>query len=229
MRIERIKQHFEQEAAEYDTLIRKLIPRYAEMIEALVAVIPFKKERVFEAIDLGCGTGTLSKAVKEGFPGAKFTCVDISGRMLEITTDKLGGDVRCIEADLYDFDFPQRYDLVVSSLALHHLETDDDKLAFYKKIRSALNPGGVMVVIDVVLAEDDRVQQAYMDKWREFLAQSIPEEDIDTKWMPSYYAEDRPTRLSTHLEMLAECGFVGIDVVYKYYNYAVLFAATNVE
>ena len=224
MRIERIKRHFEQEAAEYDTLIRKLIPRYGEMIEALVAVIPFEKERVFEAIDLGCGTGTLSKAVKDGFPGAKFTCVDISGRMLEIAADKLGADVRCIEADFYDFDFPQKYDLVVSSLALHHLETDEDKLAFYRKIRSALNPGGVLAVIDVVLGSDDGLQQAYMSKWREFIAQNVSEEEIDTKWMPSYYAEDRPARLGTHLEMLAECGFTGIDIVYKYYNYAVLFA-----
>ncbi len=37
----------------------------------------------------------------------------------------------------------------------------------------------------------------------------------------------RPACLGTHLNMLAECGFTGIDVVYKYYNYAVLFATAK--
>lgn len=42
--------------------------------------------------------------------------------------------------------------------------------------------------------------------------------------MLGYYAEDRPACLASHLKMLAGCGFVGIDVVYKYYNYAVMVA-----
>ncbi len=224
MRTERIKNHFEEEAALYDVTIRKLIPRYGEMLEALTSVISFGRESTFEAIDLGCGTGTLSKVVQEAFPGAKITCVDISGNMLEIARHKLGGEVRCIEADLNDFDFPRQYDLVVSSLALHHLETDGDKLAFYRKIHSALDAGGMFVLADIVLAEDDFTQSVYMAKWREFIAQSVPAEEIDRVWMPSYYAEDRPARLAAHLGMLAECGFEGIDVVYKYYNYAVIAA-----
>ena len=221
MAIERIKNHFEEEAKEFDAIIQRLIPHYNEMIAALVSVIPFSKERAFSMIDLGCGTGTVSKAVKGCFPNAEITCVDIAGSMLEIARDKLGSSVTCIQADFNDFDFQRTFDLIVSSLALHHLETDDDKLRFYQKIYEALNPGGTFINIDVVLGGDDSLQNVYMKKWQEFMAQSVSGEEIKNKWLPNYYAEDRPTKLTAHLDMLKDSGFSSIDVIYKYYNYAV--------
>ena len=227
MRIDRIKNHFEEEAKEYDTIIQKLIPYYNQMVEALVSVIPFAKESVFSVIDLGCGTGTISKSVKNKFPNVNITCVDISRNMLEIAKNKIGGNVNCIQADFNSFNFPQKYDLVVSSLALHHLENDSDKLEFYRKIHASLNPGGVFVNIDVVLGSDDFIQELYIKKWREFMEKSISAEDIDGKWLPNFYAEDRPAKLTTHLNMLSECGFTDIDVICKYYDVAV-YKAKNI-
>jgi len=224
MRIDRIKNHFEQEAKEYDKIIQKIIPYYNQMVEALVSVIPFEKDSVFSAIDLGCGTGTISKSVKNIFPNVNITCVDISGNMLEIAKNKIGGTVNCIQADFNSFNFPQKYDLVVSSLALHHLENDSDKMEFYRKIHTSLNPGGVFINIDVVLGSDDFIQKMYIKKWREFMEKSISAEEIERKWLPNYYAEDRPAKLTTHLNMLGVCGFIDVDVICKYYDVVVYMA-----
>ena len=221
MAIDRVKKHFEEEAQEFDTIIQKLIPNYDEMIAALVSIIPFSKEHTFSLIDLGCGTGTVSKAIKDKYPNVQITCVDIAGQMLDIAKEKVGGDPNCIQADFCDFDFPKRFDLIASSLALHHLETDDDKFEFYKKIYAALNTGGMFINIDVVLGSDDSLQSVYMRKWQEFMAKSVSEREIQEKWLVNYAAEDRPTQLTTHLEMLKDCGFPVVDIVYKYYNYAV--------
>ncbi len=221
MRTDRIKKHFEEEAKEYDTIIRKLIPNYHEMIDALVAMIPFPKESQFSLIDLGCGTGTVSKAVKSSFPNVEITCVDITEKMLDIAKDKLGGNTSCIQADFNTFEFPLQYNLVVSSLALHHLESDGDKLEFYKKIYSALTDGGIFINIDVVLGGNDTIQYVYIEKWKEYMRQNVSEDEIINKWLPSYYAEDRPTQLTTHINMLNKCGFSCVDVIYKYFNFAV--------
>ncbi len=99
MRIDRIKSHFEEEAKRYDTIIQTLIPNYSQMIEALTAIIPFNTKQSFDAIDLGCGTGTISKAITERFPNASITCVDVAQNMLEIARSKLGGDATMIQAD----------------------------------------------------------------------------------------------------------------------------------
>ena len=224
IRIDRIKKHFEEEAEEYDTVIPKLIPHYNQMVDALVSVVPFSKESRFSAIDLGCGTGTISKSIKKEFPNIDITCVDISKNMLEIAKNKIGGIVNCIQADFNSFEFPRKYDLIVSSLALHHLENDSDKLDFYRKIYTSLNKGGVFINIDVVLGNDDFTQELYMRKWQEFMKKSVSAEEIDGKWIPNYYAEDRPTKLITHLDMLKVCGFSSIDVIYKFYNFAVYIA-----
>lgn len=221
MRTERIKKHFEYEAHEFDATIQRLIPFYNEMIDALVSVIPFSGEKVFSMIDLGCGTGTISQSVKSKFPNVEITCVDIAEKMLEIAKNKIGGDVNCIQADFNEFEFPQKYDLIVSSLALHHLENDDDKLSCYKKIYSALNQNGVFINIDVVLGSDDEIQDVYMKKWKGFMRKNVSDEEIENKWLPTYYAEDRPARLMSHLQMLKISGFSCVDVIYKYFNYAV--------
>jgi len=73
------------------------------------------------------------RAIKDNFPEVALTCLDIAEKMLEIAKNKIGGEVKCIQADFNDFAFPQKYDLIVSSLALHHLETDESKFGFYKK------------------------------------------------------------------------------------------------
>lgn len=66
-----------------------------------------------------------------------------------------------------------------------------------------------------------------MDKWKEFMRGNVSEEEITDKWLPNYYAEDRPTQLTTHLSMLNKCGYSCVDVVYKYYNYAVYMGKKN--
>lgn len=221
MRTERIKKHFEEEAQEYDAIIQKLIPYYEQMVNALVSVIPFSKDDTFNMIDLGCGTGTVSMAVKDRFPHVKITCIDIADKMLEIAKEKIGSDVTCIQADFNSFEFASQYDLIVSSLALHHLESEQNKLSFYRKIHAALKPGGMFVNLDVVLGSDDALQSVYMQKWKDYISKSVNEAEINDKWMPNYYAEDRPMKMVSHLEQLNQCGFSAVDVVCKYYNYAV--------
>ena len=223
-RMERVLSHFEQEAKEYDDIIIRLIPDYEMMVSTLVEFINQGKQDHFSVIDLGCGTGTLSKAIATHFPHAAITCVDISEKMLQIAKDKLGAGTATIHADFDQFVFPQKYDVIVSSLALHHLETDSDKLRFYKKIYAALSAPGVFLNIDVVTAASDRMQKIYMKHWKEFMVANTSAEEVEGKWLPNYYAEDRPTTISTHFQLLEQSGFREVDCVYKKYNYAVYLA-----
>lgn len=221
--MESIKKHFEEEAEQYDSIIKNLIPYYHQMVEAIVNTIPFELSADIEVLDLGCGTGTVSRAIKNTFPNAKLTCLDISGNMLRIAGGKLydASEATYINSDFYNFSFDKKYDAVVSSLALHHLVTKEDKLDFYKKIYSALNAGGILINADVVLATTDFLQECYMEQWKKFMCRNVPEYEVESKWIPKYYEEDRPISLTEHFEMLREAGFSEIDVIWKYYNYCV--------
>lgn len=82
--MEDVKEHFDNEAKDYDTLILTLIPNYQEMTDVLVNSIPFHVKKSFKVLDLGCGTGNISKKIKMEFPNSKIHCVDLAENMLEI-------------------------------------------------------------------------------------------------------------------------------------------------
>lgn len=124
----------------------------------------------------------------------------------------------------YDLSFDKKYDAVVSSLALHHLVTKQDKLEFYHKIYSCLNAGGVFINADVVLAATDALQKRYMEQWKSFMCKNVSMDEVDNKWIPTYYEEDRPVSMMEHFEMLKDAGFEAKDVIWKYYNFAVYMA-----
>lgn len=225
-KMDRIKNHFEEEAEQYDGIIKNLIPYYHQMVEAIVNTLPFEYTANIEVIDLGCGTGTVSQAVKNAYPKAKLTCLDIADNMLKIAGSKLIDDLDTIfiNRNFYDFNFEKQYDAIVSSLALHHLVASEDKLDFYKKIYSGLKTGGIFINADVVLASTDVLQNLCMEQWKNFMLRNIPKDEVESKWIPNYYNEDRPVSLMEHFEMLKEAEFKTMDVVWKYYNFAVYMA-----
>jgi tRNA (cmo5U34)-methyltransferase len=167
-----VKKHFEDEAREFDRIILTLIPHYAQMVEALVAAIPFEKNAPVRVVDLGCGTGTIAQSVLCLFPNAHITCLDLAENMISIAQTKLAAShkVLFVAGDFNTFTFEDPYDVAISSLALHHLVTAENKLRFYRQIYESLEPGGVFYNADVVLASSEHLQQVYMEHWRAFHA-----------------------------------------------------------
>ncbi|MEI5993050.1 class I SAM-dependent methyltransferase [Candidatus Enterococcus mansonii] len=220
-RTQQIQAHFDQEAQEFDDVIQKIIPYYNQMIEALVASIPFDTDHPISVIDLGCGTGTVACAIQEVYPNAVFTCVDMSEEMLTIAKQKLNNQALCISSSFEKLTFDTTYDVVVSSLALHHLENQASHQQFYRQIYDALKPNGLFINADVIQASSPQLQEVFMQKWIAFMNQQITLKEIQERWLKSHFEEDRPQPLMEELKTLETVGFKAIDVVYKYYNYAV--------
>jgi tRNA (cmo5U34)-methyltransferase len=221
--MDNVKRHFENEARDFDRIILTLIPHYATMIRALVEAIPFDRAFPLRAIDLGCGTGTVAARVLDIFPNAQVTCLDLAENMVAMARERLAprSHVEYVVADFSKFEFTSRYDVAISSLALHHLETDGDKLSFYRRVFASLNSGGVFYNADVVLASNEYLEGIGRNEWLRFVSQSVAKEEIDGKWLPKAQEEDHPAKLTDQLKWLAEIGFIDIDVIWKYYGFAV--------
>jgi ubiquinone/menaquinone biosynthesis C-methylase UbiE len=103
------------------------------------------------ALDLGCGTGTLTLMLKRAVPGANVTGIDGDRQVLAIARSK----AKRARADIaWDYGLAAKlpypdnsFDAVLSSLVLHHLATVDKRLAF-QEIRRILRPGGRFVMLD---------------------------------------------------------------------------------
>ena len=214
---------FEGEAEEFDKVISKIVPFYYQMIDALVTSIsstPFSRKKI---LDLGCGTGNVSKRILQRYPHCSITCMDKSKNMIEVARFKLSPypQIRFVLADFLHLDSSEQYDIIVSSLALHHLVTDNEKRWLYKIIYETLKLNGLFYNADFVLASNENLQNIYMNKWQKHMGKNMPQSKIENKILSKYYEEDRPAELIAQLNWLSEIGFTNIDVMWKCYNLAV--------
>jgi tRNA (cmo5U34)-methyltransferase len=218
-----IQQHFESEAPIFDELIVKLIPEYQAMVEALVGTIPFEAQEPIRVLDLGSGTGTVARVVADRFRRASLTCVDVAPSMIAAAREKLAAHPQTtfIVGDFATAELGGPYDALVSSLALHHLETPCDKQRMYERLYALLAPSGVLVNADVVLGGDAWLSARYLDRWAEWMAGTVGWDEVQTKWLPKHAAEDRPAPLIDHLDWMRAAGFAAVDVVWKRDNFAV--------
>ncbi len=102
-------------------------------------------------LDVGCGTGTLAIAMKPRIGAGEVHGIDASPEMIEVAKEKAAkaaSDVDFQVALIEAIPFPDAsFDLVTSSLMLHHLP-DDLKRKGLAEIRRVLKPGGRLVAMD---------------------------------------------------------------------------------
>lgn len=104
-------------------------------------------------LDLGCGTGQLTLPLAS--KGANVLAIDVSPAMadqLRVDADRRGLDsVSVGTIPIEDLALlPARFDLIVSSYALHHLR-DPDKASLVQAAYHWLRPGGRLVIADMML------------------------------------------------------------------------------
>lgn len=134
-----------------------LTPLYDPLLKWVMREETFKRQLILQAniqpnmhlLDLGCGTGTLTVMLKRAHPGAEATGLDGDQQVLEIARKKSRGmDIQWDEGLASSLPYPDSvFDRVVTSLVIHHLSTDDKRLAF-KEIYRVLKPQGELHVLD---------------------------------------------------------------------------------
>lgn len=221
-RFAKIKEHFEKEAAVFDELFFKVMPHYQEMMEAIIEAIPFSKQDNLKIIDLGCGTGNLTQKLITAYPNAYVTCIDMAENMLKIVKTKLKRKrkVNFWLGDICDFDYSGKYDAIVASMVLHHIDKKD-KVKFYRKLYNALSKGGVFYAMDIFVAPDKYLQKLYMNKWKTFMkTNGLPKKKVNDM-IARHQREDRPVVFEDELSIMRKTGFTHVDVILKHYNFAV--------
>ncbi len=187
--------------ATYAETVRAEIPAY-EKFQELVVLAAYAEWRGGRVLELGTGTGETARRLLERLDDALIVSVDESAEMLHAAAHNLPADrVELVQGRLQD-PLPQgSFDLVVSALAIHHLD-HHEKPDLFSRIRAALGPGGRFVLADVIVPEEP-------------YAAVIP-------LTPAY---DKPSPLADQLRWLRDAGFRSVDVVWRHDDLAIVVAA----
>jgi tRNA (cmo5U34)-methyltransferase len=186
---------------------RIIIPRRAEGESVLLEHVPRDARRI---LDLGTGDGHLLALLRTDRHEMLGVGLDFSELMLEGARKRFADDERIelVEHDLAD-PLPAlgRFDVVVSSLAIHHLE-HERKRSLYGEVFELLEPGGVFANFEHVASPTHRLHLAF------FAAIDEPLEHED----PS----DRLLDVESQLEWLLALGFDDVDCYWKWLEMALL-------
>jgi len=180
----------------YLETIRTEVPAYDDLQDAVAeATVGITAERVLE---LGVGTGETSRRVLDLHPEAELIGIDESADMLAAASNHLPA------ADLHlsrlQDPLPEgNFDLVVSALAVHHLD-GASKADLFARVADRLLPGGRFVLGDVVVPDDPA--------------------DVVT---PIDGVYDQPSSVEDQLRWLADAGF-NAEVVWACQDICVIVA-----
>ena len=140
-------EHFDERAATWDDDPDK-VRRAHEVAEAVAAAVPLTGDE--RMLEYGAGTGLVSQALQDRV--GPITLADTSAGMRAVMADKvatgaLPSDARVVALDVEMQQVPQeRFDLVVGSLVLHHVQQLDAALA---ALADLLTPGGHLAIADL--------------------------------------------------------------------------------
>jgi tRNA (cmo5U34)-methyltransferase len=155
----------------YLALMADEISGYEELEEAVVAATA--DVRATRVLELGTGTGETALRLQASHPGAAWVGIDSSEPMLTRARERLpGADLRLqrLEDELP----PGPFDLVVSALAVHHLD-GGGKQELFSRVARVLRPDGVFVLGDVVVPASGQKGPIHID-WVMDLPDSVEDQ-----------------------------------------------------
>jgi cyclopropane fatty-acyl-phospholipid synthase-like methyltransferase len=135
--------HFDASARNWDQ--RPMSQQLASAAAYLLAKVPFSADD--HVLDFGAGTGLLSTAIAPNV--AHVTALDTSAEMLQVLNEKGFANITARQQDIFA-GLPERYDVVVSCMAMHHVA---DTGALMQAFADALHSDGRIALIDLY-AED---------------------------------------------------------------------------
>jgi len=141
-------ERFDKFAPDYDTKLRRV--QLAEVISTAIARLPLTENMT--AMEFGCGTGLVGLALA---PLIKtLIALDTSQGMLDVLQKKIDEqnltNVHCSNSDIFRDEYKQKYDLIICSMTLHHLQDADGLLRRFSEL---LTPGGYLAVADLILED----------------------------------------------------------------------------
>jgi len=218
---ESVEHFFDRVSEDYDAAIAKAIPPYAEMMKSVLGYCFMDTQAPWSILELGCGTGNLSLFVRDSFPNAHLTLVDLSADMLAQAALKLNNSglsaqqINPVQGGFMELAFePGQFDLVVSSMALHHL-LDEEKPEMYRRIYTWLKPGGLFRCADETMAVPALSHEKNIAEW-EVWSRSLGSTTRDIElWTEHAIQHDHYSPLASHFQWLQAAGFSEVDCYWR--------------
>jgi ubiquinone/menaquinone biosynthesis C-methylase UbiE len=140
-----------------------------QLVEHVIASVKSTPQQI---LDVGCGLGAIANVLKQTWPSADVTGINISQHQIDYATKTFPDcTFQCMDATRLAFE-SNSFDLIVSIEAANHFNT---RLDFLKEAYRVLKPNSKLCMSDLCLRNETRFDNLYIFDVAEFnYIESIP-------------------------------------------------------
>ena len=213
----------------FDDMVNRSVPYYGEMQRMIAELAADHAVEGSYVYDLGCSTGTTMIGMNTLVPpGIEFVGVDDSSEMLQKCDAKLkeigfARGYKLVNSDLNQSIEINNASVVVLCLTLQFVRpVYRERLV--KTIFDGLNKGGVLILIEKILAEESSFNRDFIKYYYDMKRRHQYSEMEISQKREALENILIPYKLSENNLMLREAGFGHVEVFFKWYNFAGLIA-----
>jgi tRNA (cmo5U34)-methyltransferase len=213
----------------FDDMVNRSVPFYGEIQRMMAELCATHAKEGTDVYDLGCSTGTTLLGMDTMVnPNIRFIGVDDSQEMLDKCKSKLmelgfSRDYELHCADLNDGVKINNASVVVLCLTLQFVRPIY-RQQLLKNIYDGLNSGGVLIVVEKILAEDSLFNRDFIEYYYNYKRRNNYSEMEISQKREALENVLIPYKLSENITMLRDRGFAHCEVFFKWYNFAGLIA-----
>ncbi len=188
---------------------------FAAMRSALV-----ERGTIGSLLDLGCGDAAPVPDLVRGLGMTSYTGVDVTPEALDLartTLAPLRADIDLVEGDFTVAlpALPDRADVILCSLAMHHLPSRDQP-GFFRAARQALAPAGLLLLYEPSCRPGEP-RESYVDRQSAYFSHAFTRmttEQVDL--LNRHVADaDFPSSPGDYAGMAIDAGFTGVAQLFR--------------
>lgn len=242
----------------FDEDQKGLMPGHDLIFQAMedILAIHFKEDETVKGkiLDVGAGTGNESMRIlqlvekkdeksepKTKFKNMQILAIDSSKNMKKAFVDKfkkifpdkkfneeyyLNYDITSLPEDFIEKN-RNKCKIALSGYTIHHFHTDE-KREIYQTMYDFLEPGGLLLNIDLFTYESKTIREAAHNFDLDYIKNNIENNDIKQKWLNHYNNETENEShnaldpVEVQIDILKEIGFVDVECVFRYWQQGII-------
>jgi len=223
----------EDVAKVFPDMLKRSIPGYGATIEAIGSLAARYVRQDTNCYDLGCSLGAATLAMRQGIQtsGCRITAIDTAPAMIARCREIVAEDdrlfapeteVETTEADVRDIEM-HNASMVVLNYTLQFLAMAD-RDALMCSIYNGLNDGGILVLSEKVVDENNHMEELLVDLHHEHKRRSNYSAMEISRKRAAIENVLIPETVAAHRERLASAGFAHSAVWLRYFNFVSIIA-----
>ena len=208
----------------YQKLVENDYMGHQKFFQRLSREVTARFHEPVRILDLGCGDTLPMQASLKEVNVSHYCGIDVSETALAHAGAALAGSGlshTLIKGDILEAtrSLNDPFDLVIASFCLHHLQDPTDKQALLTRCRRLLQPGGLFLIIDVFLGENES-RDEYLDRFEQQAREnytSLTDPEMTTL-ITHVRACDYPDSVENYRSFGMQAGFTRVNCLLADYD-----------